>query len=137
MPKAPPVVLAPLNFNPVKWVALNDAFVRIRTALRAGDLAARDLHGHVTAGRLKSALRLVPRDGAETCGTLPPDFWERVGMSAAAGTANYVHMWPAKDDEVFEPADWNFFVLRADLDRLYPVARMVPTAPEAPAAPGT
>jgi hypothetical protein len=107
------------------WAPLDEAYGRVNTALRSGELASRDLLMHLREGQLPSAMRRVARDGTETSERLKPSFWQDVEIREE---------WHFQGDRAIytgrpmvrlhNPAGFSmwFFVARAKFDRLFPVA---------------
>ena len=125
------------------------AFVRIKRDSTA-ELAVRDLHQHLLADRMQSAMRYVERNGVETINVLRPQFWQyfRVAtrLTGINGDIQATVLGTAQD----KPAErrrvvyrlpgtgrYYFFVRRADLDRHYPDAATPATTPAAAAIPAT
>jgi hypothetical protein len=124
---------------PPQWAPLSEAFLQIRGKFGSSELAARDLRQGLLDGGLPSAARWISEDGKETCLLLKPTFWK---------TTAQVRWW---DDIAWEDGrqqragvavsgrgkelsgSWHFFVHRAELDKLYPVAAVpAPTRREEP-----
>jgi hypothetical protein len=72
-----------LALSPREWAPLEEAFNHIIKAWRGStELAERDLHEDLLAGRLKSAMRHIARDGTETRTILKPAFWRGLKIRA-------------------------------------------------------
>jgi hypothetical protein len=115
-------------FSVEQWVALNAAFVRVKTALTSADLAEHDLPEHIRSGRLASAMRRMARDGSVTFELLKPSFWKglqllethELGADGLAKRSGKVQVRGLDVKFVTNSKLW-FFVARSELDRLYPV----------------
>ena len=68
-------------FSAAEWARWREAFARAKAALGSGELAARDLIGHLRKGRLDSLVRRVAQDGSETLVPLKPSDWEGAVVS--------------------------------------------------------
>jgi hypothetical protein len=114
------------DFASADWLPLNDAFEQARRCLGSGELAAGRLHQVLLDGQLTSGqLQLPPIDGVyfvrstdgEQRHILGPEFWRQVqGFTYGNGAVRVV---PVEGCRV--SGYWHFFVLRSDLDRLFPV----------------
>jgi hypothetical protein len=124
------------DFNPIEWVALNDAFARIRKAVGSRDFAERDLQRGLCLGGLRSAARWLDRRAdLETCERLKPPFWKELRIVALSGElegqirVRVRIQIPAQGRVREHPLitairrgrSGYFYVLRADLDRFYPL----------------
>ena len=111
-----------------QWAPLDEAFTRIKTALHSNALAEHDIVKDMLGGRLASAMRRLSRDGADVFERLPADFWrghtveEQAEIDrTGAPTGGWVARVPTAPLRFGGSRVW-FFVLRRDLDRLYPVS---------------
>jgi hypothetical protein len=119
------------DFASANWATLNDAFEQARRCLGSGELAAGRLHQVLLDGQLKSCeLQLPPVDGQYIVSPidgvhrhiLGPEFWRQVqGFTYGNSAARPL---PAEGCRV--SPYWHFFVLRSDLDRLFPVTARQP-----------
>jgi hypothetical protein len=114
-----------------EWALLNDAFVRIKR-YSGTELAPRDLRQHQLTGDLPSAARHIAHDGTETVLLIRREFWryfEIAPWNKGVRVVGKVEDRPAERLVYRLPRGgaWYFFVRRANLDKLYPVADMVPS----------
>jgi hypothetical protein len=116
-----------------EWLALDDAsLARVKVGTGSFELAARELHAHLVAGRLKTAVRILARDGRERLAVLEPSFWRSKaklegwdeiewrdvrGRPSGRQRAG-MRVSPAKG--IVLDGRWFFFFRRADLGKLYP-----------------
>jgi hypothetical protein len=122
-----------IDFNPVEWAPLNEAFARIRAAVGSRDLAEQVLSADLRSWRLRSmAWWVADRTGAETRARLDPSYWQ-----GASFLAPRLPEWPQVRVRglPLNGRSGMFYVSRVDLDRLYPVAGAPPQPPAPPTAP--
>jgi hypothetical protein len=132
---------AHFDFNPHEWTPLNDAFARVRAALGSRALAEHELQQRLQSGRLSSASRWIDRlTGESAAERHEASFWQGLGlvsMSPESGMAGHVRVGAASA-RMAAWLEWLktkhecvFYVLRGDLDKLYPVADaiVVPATP--------
>jgi hypothetical protein len=117
----------PLIFYPHEWVALEDAFNRIRSITRPADLVLLCLNRDLRSGRLGSALVEISPDGKETMTLLNSSDWQQRTVHA---TYERNRVREGYRFEVKPYSAGHYFVRRADLDKCYPI----PATPTMPAA---
>ena len=114
--QAQPIAELPLK----QWASLHEAYAQLKARLTSRDLALRDLLRALREGRLQAAVRVVRRDGTETVGLLPADFWcdvELVEWTDGNGEERVSVRLPR--GQVFASGTtWHFFVRRGQLAQL-------------------
>ena len=111
---------------------MKGAWLRVYAALSENTrLTQRDLKAHLFAKRkrLVGAARIIAPDGSERWIIFKPAFWGPVELPYAWLVSGY-------EKHASEGEEWEFFVRRRELDRLYPVraASDQPTIPAAQSA---
>jgi hypothetical protein len=123
-----------LLLAPGQWMPLNETFARATACVGSRFLAERDLHRDLLAGRLRSAMRWVGRDGTETCERLPPSFWE--GLTLVSMSAPELRgLVQVRGIKLTAQGACYVYVRRREVDRLYPTAARRPDHDDASDAP--
>jgi hypothetical protein len=125
----PPPASTPV-FSAAKWVSVAEAFERAAHALGSDDLASRDLPEDLLSGRLSTAMRRIsPDGGVDTFEPIddPSSFWK--GAQVCRPLEDDPDGWVSGLDAKLTAGFYLFFfVLRSDLDKLYPVGRALEPA---------
>src|SRR5262249_40274793 len=111
------------TFFPHEWVPLQAALRRIMSITESRDFALRCLNRDLRSGRLRSALVDFSPDDKETMTPLNPSDGQQRAVHAP--------LTPEEGVRVEPYVAGRCFVLRADLDKYYPIAAM-PTMTAAP-----
>jgi hypothetical protein len=118
-----------LVYSPAKWASLDEAFALAKAALGSGSAkhTLQDLHDRMRDGSLPSAVRRLEPDGTAV---LPLSFWGTVSLREGFGPgpdgklrrSGTVRVHDRGEPLYSHGADRVYFVLRSDLDKLYPPA---------------
>jgi hypothetical protein len=103
-------------------VSLTEAGERIKGFTGSYDLAVRDLLEQILAGELKSAAALVRRKSPRQRLILKPAFWKNLEIWQASLGQPIRVSGTVEGKPLGTFFNWAFFIRRADLDKLYPVA---------------
>jgi hypothetical protein len=126
-PPPAPAPDSPLIFDLAEWAPIDEAYARVKAALKSRVLAEHDTLAHLRDGRFNSAARSVRRDGVHTFGLLWPALWrgltiregltaDPTGMPVDSGRVRVTACDAEAAKLLAQARVWWFFVLRRDLD---------------------
>jgi hypothetical protein len=131
-----------INFVPVEWTPIQDAFTRMIAVLGKSFVAERDLRSDLLSGQLPAAVRWCTfEDEWEGCEQLAPSVWKFVYIGACAWPHDEtIEVYPGPRRLKQHPGRlWrghtlDFYIERAGLEKRYPLPGDMIATPATPIA---
>jgi hypothetical protein len=115
----------PPDLDPRRWVPLEPAFQRVRTAVYSLEIAQQDLHGKLVRGPLQAAYRAIVYSaehphGFEISDWIKPAQWRNYRLWGSSDGTVRLRRTGRVDSENLAARGVHIFIRRAEFDRFYP-----------------